>query len=66
MGFQGYVTTLRDMMAQLDKDLKKAPTNKAACQRCRVGSIKLGKEFKSFRQISVEYDREQPPKIKCK
>ncbi len=66
--------TLKDTAKQLDlllsnltKDLLKATRgNKAAAQRVRVGTIKLGRVGKIFRKESVAAEKGGKPKKKLR
>jgi len=60
MDLQELVNDILDLLEVLPKNLRKAPTNKAANQRVRVASIKATKLFKEYRKASVEYDKNQP------
>jgi len=41
----------------LQEDLARAPVVKVAARRARVKTLKLEKQFKLFRQLSLEYHR---------
>ena len=60
MDFKTYISEIKELMESLSISLLKAPTNKAANQRTRTGSIKLTKLFKEYRQVSKKYHDDQP------
>jgi len=55
MDYQSVVNDIRDLLATIDRDLKKSITNQSAGQRVRVNSIKLGKGLVDFRRICLEH-----------
>ena len=66
MCLENIVNTIRDILIDVDDDFKKCLTNRAAAQRSRVKSIILGKKMKEFRRLSMDYDKAQPVKKRCK
>jgi len=66
MCLENIVNTIRDMLIDLDKDFKKCLSIEAAAQRARVKSIALGKTFKQYRKLSMDYTKEQRAKKLCK
>lgn len=53
-----YVTEMRELLAQMIKDLDKAAKgNKTAAQRVRTGSVLLAKVAKEFRRESIALEK---------
>lgn len=54
MSYTETVEAIKEDVAGFLTELEKAETNKAAGARARKFTLKLAKEFKEFRKLSVE------------
>lgn len=65
MALKNTIKTMHSLLVSLKHNLEKAEKgNKAASQRVRTGSIKLGKIAKVYRKESVAAEKKSPVKKK--